>query len=877
MGAPADKESKLQDTRAAWGFLRRPGVVAEIRVPKAGRQKTISGYTDDPETMARLALEVDRKGPGVYWTLNPVCPELKARASDRVKPWAHSTTADDDVLLLESLLFDIDAVRPAGISATDAEHQAALELARRIRDELLSDGWPEPLVQDSGNGAYLIFGLPSLPNDDRSRELIKACLAAAARRFNTGSAVIDESTFNASRIVKVPGTTACKGDNTATRPHRLSRLLDVPDVRQPVSLELLEGLAATAPVVVPKPRTSARHSGPSSFNLDRWIASVGLRVKGERVGKTGGRKLLLEGCPFQPDDDGGNPFVEQLPGDGAYVFKCFHGDCSNKDWKALRRHFDSSYRDLPAGSDGCVVGQPVKRGELPRICCNGRQLRDKSADAIAALKAANDPPMLFARAGNLAVIVCYKDGRHAIVDLKEDSMRGVLARVADWFVAFKAKAGERTETSCAPPLDVVKDLLSLPPSHWPFPALDGMVEMPVLRPDGTILNKPGYDLATRLFFAPDPTLQLPEIPTAPSSSQVKAALSLIVDEVLGDIPFVDQPSRANAIAGMLTVVVKSAINAPTPAELNDAPQAGTGKSLVAETTAIITTGRPAEMFSLPREEEEVRKHICTALRSGARIIVFDNVTQRVNSAELCKAITATLFADREFRTHDKILLPVNAAFVLTGNNLAVSGDMPRRCYWVRMDAKQSKPFMRTGFRHPNLKAWVTEHRGALLAALLTLARAWFVAGRPAPKLTPLGGFEAWTLMVGGILEHAGVDGFLGNASALYDEIDSDSSEWEGFLLAIHECFAAKPFTVAEIAERLHDKFCGERESLRAALPGFLAEVMDREGFFQRRAGKCFAERAGRRFGDTQVHLKRGVLSHGRQQWVTVRPENGGVN
>src|SRR5439155_24889146 len=100
-------------------------------------------------------------------------------------------------------------------------------------------------------------------------------------------------------------------------------------------------------------------------------------------------------CPFQPNDNGGNPFIEQMPNDGPYIFKCFHGDCSDKDWKALRIHVEPGHEKSNAGIHRVAPGPR----ELPRICCNGRQLRDKSADALAALQWANDPPELFVRGG----------------------------------------------------------------------------------------------------------------------------------------------------------------------------------------------------------------------------------------------------------------------------------------------------------------------------------------------------------------------------------------------------------------------------------------------------------------------------------------------
>ena len=216
-----------------------------------------------------------------------------------------------------------------------------------------------------------------------------------------------------------------------------------------------------------------------------------------------------------------------------------------------------------------------------------------------------------------------------------------------------------------------------------------------------------------------------------------------------------------------------------------------------------------------------------------------------------------------------------------GNNIQVGGDIPRRCYWIRMDAKTSRPFMRTGFKIADLKAWTLEHRGELLAALLTLARGWYAAGRPAPKLTPLGSYETWSTTVGGILEHAGVQGFLENAETLYAEADAESTQWENFLHALSMAFYGDPFTVAQITETLKAKTweadtrqnvpTDRAAGLRAALPDYIAENIDRDGSFQRRLGKCFGDRVDRRFGESQVHLKRDTLTRGCQQWRVVLP------
>jgi len=183
-----------------------------------------------------------------------------------------------------------------------------------------------------------------------------------------------------------------------------------------------------------------------------------------------------------------------------------------------------------------------------------------------------------------------------------------------------------------------------------------------------------------------------------------------------------------------------------------------------------------------------------------------------------------------------------------------------------MDAQCSRPFERTGFRHKRLKQHVLAHRGELLAALLALARSWFLAGCPQPDVTPVGSFEDWTTIVGGILQHVGVEGFLTNSTQLYKQADADSIQWEAFLRTLEAAFYGEPFTVAQVWERMNEKtfntetrltgLTERADGLRAALPDFISQAMDREGFFKQRLGFAFGERVGRRYGDAEFRIER---------------------
>lgn len=137
--------------------------------------------------------------------------------------------------------------------------------------------------------------------------------------------------------------------------------------------------------------------------------------------------------------------------------------------------------------------------------------------------------------------------------------------------------------------------------------------------------------------------------------------------------------------------------------------------------------------------------------------------------------------------------------------------------------------------------YVLEHRGELLAAVLTVARHWFAEGCPAAEAPPLGGFEEWTTTIGGILANAGVTGFLGNCEALYEQIDEDEAEWTTFLEAWFATYGTAPQTCSVVADYLRTEGGNE---LRAALPGDLAEALAGEakgrGSFTRRLGHALA-------------------------------------
>lgn len=206
--------------------LTTPGETFEIRCIHERKYRGLQGFFDDPELAADAISVLDSNYRGIYFTLNPVDPDLMHRAQNRLKQMEDGLGAlDGNVTRRQWLPLDFDPVRVKGISSTATERQNALKLARSVADILeLVYGFPEPVLASSGNGAHLLYPI-DWRNDDDSRDAIKGFLHSLKSAFETAAVELDTSVFNASRIWRLYGTVAAKGEHTKDRPHRVAKIL----------------------------------------------------------------------------------------------------------------------------------------------------------------------------------------------------------------------------------------------------------------------------------------------------------------------------------------------------------------------------------------------------------------------------------------------------------------------------------------------------------------------------------------------------------------------------------------------------------------------------------------------------------------------------
>jgi Bifunctional DNA primase/polymerase, N-terminal len=503
---------------------------------------------------------------------------------------------------------------------------------------------------------------------------------------------------------------------------------------------------------------------------------------------------------------------------------------------------------------------------LPSIVVNDRPLRDVGDEALQALETRNSAatPKLFARTGRVIRLGQDENDAPMIEEASESVIRHHLTRAANFVRETHRKSGSE-QTHVSPPRDVVQDVMSFP--HLPFPPLIGVPRTPFFRPDGTVVKEAGYDAATRLYYVPTHEGFSVDVPDEPTDEQLAAAVKLL-DEGLGDFPYSSDAAAANTLGLVLTPIMRNVIEGPTPLALVDKPTPGTGGSLLAEVVSLIATGSPAGMMSAPREDEECRKQITSALMRGNLVITLDNVDGVLHAPSLSRALTSEVWEDRILGRSEMIRVPQKASWIASGNNILVGGDLPRRCYWIRLDAHVERPWEREGFKHPELKPWVAQNRARLVQALLTLGRAWFAKGQPISDGAPkIGGFEGWSRTVGGVLEVAGISGFLGNLSEMYERAADGTSEWSEFLKAWQEAYGAAPKTTKQIAADLHSEK-NELAPLRDALPEeFGAPAPDRpDKSLSRKLGNKFNKREGRRYAGG-LHLARAGSKDRAVQWI----------
>lgn len=428
------------------------------------------------------------------------------------------------------------------------------------------------------------------------------------------------------------------------------------------------------------------------------------------------------------------------------------------------------------GDDGAFVDDPLAC--LPKISAVSRDAPRISRAAWAALQNSNTPARLFNFGGGPARVGKDADGSVCVQHLDEKKFRHELSRSAQWF-RRRENGDSVTDSPAMPSRDIVQDMLAAP--EIPLPTLLQIVHSPVFSRDGALRTTPGYDADCKSYYAPAKSFRVPNVHRDPNGAAIEWARRLICDDLLGDFPFVSAAEKAHAVALALQPFARNIIDGCTPLYVVEKPSPGTGATKMVESLTWMFLGREIESTTEAKDDDEWRKRITSTLKSAPAYFFIDNLSQTLASAHLSSAITVKAWNDRMLGFSRDITVKPHCTWIATGNNPSYSEEMTRRIVRIRLDARIERPYLRPleSFRH-RLPEWAKENRPRLVWAALTLIRAWVAAGKPKGKRS-VGMFESWAEVMGGILDVAGVPGFLGNLDQLYESSNSERAAWSALI------------------------------------------------------------------------------------------------
>ena len=460
------------------------------------------------------------------------------------------------------------------------------------------------------------------------------------------------------------------------------------------------------------------------------------------------------------------------------------------------------------GSYPVDIGEAIEGRMPPRIDCG----TGSGPESVRAVQKAVDKgkiPRTYQVAGRAVMLWESRNRETSVHPLPAEAvpvgppeLLNLLAHHTFTFRLQKVKNGSPFEVEHSPQAAYLSAVLAN--RSWDgLRPLNGVIGAPVLRPDGTLLQEPGYDPATGLYLAT--RVQDVQVHDKPSERAVAWARQFLLNEVLGDFPWVGLADKANYLAMLVTQVLRYYLNgAPVPFFPVTAPAASSGKTLLVTICGVLF-GQASVTWT--GDDEELRKTLTSVMASQEGVITFDNVPEgtSIRSAVLSKLLTDRTWGDRMLGKNVLGQFANDRLWCATGNNLRLGGDMPTRVVLVALDPRAPNPERRGGFVIGDLESWIREpeHQQAMLAAVLVLVMSWAAAGCPEADVVPMRQFTRWARACGGLLAHHGVGGFLANAGEA-EAADDDSAAWAGFLARWQQVLGTGAVTSEQVASSAWD-------------------------------------------------------------------------
>lgn len=315
----------------------------EIRILNSARKGDIySGYFYSIDDAIPFLEKYDAiETMNFYYLGNPIKEACASRTQfNRIEKVSTATSAGD-IEKRRWLYIDVDCVRPTGVASNNEEKKLAHDKAGQLFKFLKTEGWPEPIVNDSSSGYHLLIpaDIPNVKAHDENEVKVKTFLSILSDKFSDDRVKIDSVLFDANRIMRLPGFYGRKGRNTEERPHRMAKVLHVPSFGPRVSVEMLDAfIEKYKPEEKKQNEYRNAYQTKENFDIESFMSKHGIEVH-SKSNEADGVKYVLERCPFDPQHAAPDSAIF-VKNNGAIGFKCFHDSCSQYTWRDLRLKFE---------------------------------------------------------------------------------------------------------------------------------------------------------------------------------------------------------------------------------------------------------------------------------------------------------------------------------------------------------------------------------------------------------------------------------------------------------------------------------------------------------------------------------------------------------
>jgi hypothetical protein len=379
-----------------------------------------------------------------------------------------------------------------------------------------------------------------------------------------------------------------------------------------------------------------------------------------------------------------------------------------------------------------------------------------------------------------------------------------------------------------------------------FRDLTGVVDVPVVRRDGSVVCADGWDRESGLLVQAGGVYE----------GVVDGAGEMTREEAMGCVDLLMHPfrgfplsgpeARGALLAAVLTAVVRPALDT-APGFALDAPSPGSGKTLLGTCLRALAGGGPLNGPLPSRDEAEVAKVLLSVLVDKPRSVLFDNQVGMMDSAALAAVLTSRTYSGRILGSTRVVDLETNVLFLFSGNNIAMIGDMARRILTIRVDPNCDAPATRQ-FDFDALAEVRTNRQNMVVAALRLIQWAYAQPGRLTGRV---GSFEMWDEVVGQTVALLGSDAYADPARLLQTNQEDDVRREEMTLLlsGLRKLFDGYWFRAADVVDAISTRATGH-----SVVVGVLEDALPKS-VTARGVGMFLRFRRGVRVGDLRLTMR----------------------